>query len=347
MKMDFANLENGACVMQFKPQDVTVATVTYGKRWHLLRQVLAQVQAQGALRAVVVDNASAEDIPALAAAQFGDFVHVVRAATNTGSAGGFKLALQTAHDLPDTSLILVLDDDNKPRPDCLSNTCAFYNQEVRAQGMDNLAVQILRRAFFPDGLVQRKKNDFYGFTVMEIPVKIARRLPGYKKKPVSSVPVKCAVPLATYGGFFLHRSVLDRYGLPDERFYLYEDDHEFTSRIADGGGKIWFFTGAEIEDIDISWWNNKEKKHVTTFESLLNAGQLRAFYCLRNYTYREKARKRRVFGKLFWRMNMLGFLALLFYTAVKARRLSDFKCIYHAIQEGEKGHLGRVTLFDK
>ena len=101
MKMDFANLENGACVMQFKPQDVTVATVTYGKRWHLLRQVLAQVQAQGALRAVVVDNASAEDIPALAAAILDwqargmmrpDLVHITRE-------GGLVLGALLAADL--------------------------------------------------------------------------------------------------------------------------------------------------------------------------------------------------------------------------------------------------------
>jgi rhamnopyranosyl-N-acetylglucosaminyl-diphospho-decaprenol beta-1,3/1,4-galactofuranosyltransferase len=68
---------------------VCVVTVTYGRRWHLLKCALASARNEGADQAVVIDNGSLEDIAQLAVAEFGAFVDVVTLDRNIGSAEGF------------------------------------------------------------------------------------------------------------------------------------------------------------------------------------------------------------------------------------------------------------------
>src|ERR1035437_8383114 len=125
-----------------------VVTVTYGRRWHLLREVIAAAQAEGADEIVVIDNAAEEDIPRLVAEEFGNFVEVVRMPRNTGSAGGFKTGVERAMG-PDSDYILLLDDDNKLDRGCLAALRAGYCAELASGGVapDALAVLAFRSHF--------------------------------------------------------------------------------------------------------------------------------------------------------------------------------------------------------
>jgi GT2 family glycosyltransferase len=90
-----------------------IVTVTYGRRWSLLRQRLAAAQDEGATHAWVVDNGAQDDITMLARDEFGAFVTVVSLPRNCGSAGGFKAGLAAAS-TGSCDFILILDDDNCP-----------------------------------------------------------------------------------------------------------------------------------------------------------------------------------------------------------------------------------------
>ena len=125
------------------PSPVTVVTVTYGERRALLHQVLDALPAQGVSRAVVVDNGARWPVKDELAAAYGDFVDVVEMGRNTGSAGGFAAGIQRALETG-AEFIWLLDDDNRPVPDCLAALSAAY-QELRGQHpADLLAVLAFR-----------------------------------------------------------------------------------------------------------------------------------------------------------------------------------------------------------
>ena len=113
-------------------EKVCAVTVTYGRRWHLLRQVIASALSEGLSEIIVIDNAAQDDIAKLAAEEFGDFAYVVRMPKNTGSAGGFKAGLEQAM-ARNADYILLLDDDNKLGAGCVATLRAGYRAELAAE----------------------------------------------------------------------------------------------------------------------------------------------------------------------------------------------------------------------
>jgi glycosyltransferase involved in cell wall biosynthesis len=108
--------------------NVTAVTVTYGKRAHLLTQALDAARDEGIAHALVIDNASADDIAALLATRYGGWAHVHRLERNLGSAGGFKtgidLALQHG-----AEFLLLLDDDNVLNPGAVNQLYTALNRQ--------------------------------------------------------------------------------------------------------------------------------------------------------------------------------------------------------------------------
>jgi len=90
---------------------VTVVTISYSKRWDLLRKTLQAALEQGAERAIVVDNEADEEIAPRAADAFGDRVRTLRLEKNRGSAGAYDVGLRAAM-ADGAEFLLMLDDDN-------------------------------------------------------------------------------------------------------------------------------------------------------------------------------------------------------------------------------------------
>ena len=90
-------------------------TVTYGNRFHLLKQVIDSALAEGISKVIVVDNNSVtqsrEKLKEYEKGLNGK-IKVLYLDDNYGSAGGFKRGLEEAYNHKECEYILVLDDDN-------------------------------------------------------------------------------------------------------------------------------------------------------------------------------------------------------------------------------------------
>lgn len=328
---------------------VTVITVTYGKRWHLLRQVLTSAFNQGVKHAVIVDNASQDAILLNATTEFGDKVHVVTMSDNTGSAKGYAAGMLTALDCSSAEFFWLLDDDNCPLPHALERLLDAYKLLGRNDTNVLLSLrkdrtEYLRAALTGTSLIYRR-NAFQGFHLCDIPARFLKkirqsdpsesRLGGFMGRlvPISYAP---------YGGLFLHRNWIAKVGVPDERFYLYGDDHEYTYRILGHGGEIFLCTDSEIEDIEISW--NLQLNIVPAFFSD-SVDSLKLVYSLRNRVYFEK--KSLTDNTLIYLVNIFAYLLYLVIKSIFLKVPISFiknrlLLVCCAIKAGLSGKLGKL-----
>lgn len=320
---------------------ITVVTVTYGNRWHLLQKVLREVRTQGVREVIVVDNAAILPTYELIA-EFGDFVKIVHLPHNSGSAVGFKTGITHALE-GGAEYVLMLDDDNVPAPGSLIklvNVLADCGRQCRGP------VAVLGNRTHLQGNpadVESKKvylraASFMGFHIVDIPSKLLKRLrKWFSSSEKQSISPLMPVKVCTYGGLMFHRTLIEQIGLPREDFVLYVDDYELTHRITTSGGSIFLVTDAKIFDLDIQW--NSGKRFSNTFKAwLLGDGDMRAYYTARNLCYFEKNLQRHS-GCLRLANKGLYMCILTFFTW-RLGRHERLSLLRKAISDGESGMMG-------
>lgn len=323
---------------------VTVVTVTYGNRASQLIQSLESAFHEGVDLAVVVDNGSQNDVASILAQKFFDRVKVIQMGINTGSAQGFAEGLKTAFN-DGAEFILMLDDDNVLEAKALKTLKQGWQNNL----VGNKQADLITLGFRPDhqadvaeGLSTNRMNphpdSFFGFHIVDIPFKIWRRTPWFRRKSaMKMLPSKVLMTVAPYSGMFFHRSFLAKYGYPNPDFVLYGDDTEFSYRVTRAGGSIWLLTEARLSDLETSW--SVKKRFNFIFDGfLLGEGDYRAYYCARNQAYfEEHCRKHR---RSIRNINRLVFLFILKMIALKHGKLKRFKILLEAIKNGESAILG-------
>jgi len=156
-----------------------------------------------------------------------------------------------------------------------------------------------------------------------------------KQKSITKYKV---VPVAPYGGLFIHKNLLNKIGFPNEDLYLYADDHERTYRITQTGGRIYLVLDSLIDDLELSWYVSKNAKK-TTFSIISNSiisksNSERVYYNVRNRVFFEV--NDLVDNKIVYWINILLYLLLITLSNTK-----NIKTIIKAIKDGYKGKLGR------
>lgn len=197
----------------FDPASVAIVVVTYN-RSHLLTTLLTSICAMEPKpgRIVVIDNASDDDTTdvvesyreRLAAA--GTELVYRRLDTNTGGSGGFSAGMETAYGLG-AEWIWLMDDDVEVIPDALALLGRWTPRFRSIQG----------RRYDYDG------SPFYWqYRIaprMGIPIPFApSKFDASGYKPMNS---------GCFEGMFVHRSIVQRIGLPDPRFFIYWDDQVY------------------------------------------------------------------------------------------------------------------------
>ncbi|MGF1277171.1 glycosyltransferase [Acetobacter pasteurianus] len=277
-------------------QGTCAAIVTYGNRVHFLKQVLEGVFGAGAGHAIVVDNGTEKSVAAEIASLSEIFgasqLTIVRLPTNTGSAGGFHAAIQAAAAREDTQHVWVLDDDNRPEPASLTALAKAWN----GMGADT---QICLSSFREDKTTYKKlfktskfhgitKNSFFGFSMQTL-------LRKQKAKIWQKDGLKCLqMQMSAYGGFWFHKSWIQKVGLPDTRLFLYFDDYDFTLRITANGGQIWACQNSVLKDLELSWqvhdsalqhWLREEENFSRTYFSIRNRVYIERGFVKNKYIY--------------------------------------------------------------
>lgn len=330
-----------------RPPTVCVVTVTYGHRWHLLQPVLESLASSSADHILLVDNGCDWDVPRTATEHFGNRIQVIQTGRNKGSAGGFASGLAEAY-RSGADLIWLLDDDNLAGPDTLPRLLAAYR--YLGGTPDNALV-----AFRPQWAVQQRAvrtgqdrtvvpNRFLGFHIADAPDWFRRRALGKSAAALFGPPRFPLVPIqcAPYGGLLIHRTWVDRIGLPDERWFLYQDDAMYTHRIINQGGRILLCASAEINDTEASW--SVATRHLAPLFSP-DVEDWKLYYLVRNLVAFETLHVSRPLVHLVNRfVTIYGsfVLALLggLNPPVALRRLS---VVRHAVHHGSRGMLEPPT----
>jgi GT2 family glycosyltransferase len=330
-------------VENFDINSVTVVTVTYGDRWHMLSKLLRFTESASLIGDVVlIENGGVNSVSTQVENEVFRKVFVSSLSKNLGSACGFKLGIKAALKRK-AEYIWLLDDDNLPQETSLEVLVAAYKRIRKNFPSDQFALLSFRpdhqadiAAGVPLHRCYPRPGSFLGFHLIDIPYKIWRRTPWGKPRPSKALPDFILVPAASYSGLFCHRSVIEQIGLPNDEMVLYADDTEFTSRLTRSGGKIFLIPHSRIFDMETSW-NIKTRFSFSFVGWLCHSSDLRAFYAARNHAYIEAKNDKH---KLMHAVNRGIYLTLMTIFALINRRVARLRLLFDAIRRGESGVLG-------
>ncbi|WP_207426444.1 glycosyltransferase [Pedobacter sp. SYSU D00535] len=322
---------------------ICVVTVTYGDRWEFLRQVLKRVLGwEQVSQVIVVDNASVYSVTSAVSDLEDERVLVSRQEENLGSAGGYKKGLELASQLH-CDFVFLLDDDNLPDEDAAAKLVSLWaelpgKEELRALYClrEDRVAHIKIASGQPPSRFYLTPNNFLGFDLFRIPVNQFYKL---RDKLVKKTPFKrlAEIPYAPYGGLFFKKSLLKSIGYPDERFYLYVDDSEYTYRITKQGGTIWLVTDVKVNDIDKSQGIGYKGGPFRSI--LLDCWSFRTYYHVRNMIYFN--RREAVQNKLVFKLNKHLYLTWLKVLSRANSKDKEYQSLKKAVDDGLQGSLGR------
>jgi GT2 family glycosyltransferase len=320
-------------------------TVTYGNRFHLLKQVVDGALREGVSKVIVVDNNSVpqsrEQLKAYEHELGSDKIKVLYLDDNYGSAGGFKRGLEEAYNDDECEYILVLDDDNLILEHSMkkANHLTNYLQNLdnnfilsfyRGERADN--DRIVKEGWIKGYLA----NNFCGFNFAET---VKRKLSKNKKNSLINLFPLQPIQVTAMGGSFFHKSVLEKIGYPNEDFYLYADDHDFSYRFVKSGGHIFFCSELKLKDID-STTISDEGKNIGYFDEEFS--EFKMYYQIRNHTYFAK---NFIENKILFYGNMTIYISLHFKKIFKTPKKLFFRrysLLLRAINDGLNNRLGRI-----
>tara|TARA_B110000211_G_scaffold103163_1_gene120032 strand:- start:6052 stop:7059 length:1008 start_codon:yes stop_codon:yes gene_type:complete len=318
-----------------KQMRITAIIVTYADRFNLLKQVIDSCLKTGISDIIIVDNDSHKKSKynlKILSENHKDKIMVLWNATNLGSAKAYKQGLQEAKSRKNDNYIWLLDDDNNPRYEALGALKKYWKEKPN----DVIALlsyrpdrEQYRKAIFendPD-LVLGNKNSFYGFHLTNKFFKLF-----LKKRVSNNKKVVGEIAYAPYGGMFFHISITDSIGYPNEAYFLYSDDHDWSYRITKSNKKIHLVLKSVIDDIDTSW--SLIDKQSTVFTRIKNAPSSRVYYNVRNRMLFEK--NYLVNNKLSYKLNKLTFTIILFCFCFGKKNYKVFK---KALDHANKNYL--------
>lgn len=324
----------------------TLVTVTYGDRQVYLQQLIERALAFAEITEVIVVSNAAPNALEQLAERWPRQVRLIQLEHNTGSAYGYAVALEAAL-AGGADYIWMMDDDNAPTAAAVSILhrelarlgCLLGPERVAVLGYRATQQADIAQGIPPRYILQ-PRSSYFGFHIAQLPYKLWRRMP-WAKRP-GKRPTAISLPFAPYGGMLAHRTLFQRIGLPLKELVLYVDDTEYTRRITAGGGRLFLFTDAVIDELEESW-NIKARTRNIYETFLLGDSDFRAYYAARNQAW---------FDKNIWaaspglhRLNRSIFLVLLRLVARFRNTRARLALIEQAIHDGENGVLGMSKTF--
>ena len=140
---------------------------------------------------------------------------------NLGSSGGQYTGFKTAYDMG-FNWIWTMDDDVVPKPDCLELLLdGFDENTIRTP----LRLTVDGKPFMNDAISYNLKNPFRSIW-NDV----------YSEKNLKD-EITDAIGI-TFEGPLIHRSVIEKIGLPEKKFFIYGDDTEYFIRAWKAGFRI-------------------------------------------------------------------------------------------------------------
>ena len=261
-------------------QSVCAVVVTYNRK-ELLGGCLEAICAQSypVDRILVIDNASTdgtrEFLQARSYDASGRIEHVLLPENGGGAAGfheGFKRALATGADW-----IWAMDDDGVPEVHCLEH---LLNVGGLAETAQFLGPLVLGREEIDDPATDLLA--FHGGVEQDGELKLLQSRSDVERYAQAGVLRGYA---CTFNGVLIHRSVVQRIGLPDARFFIWGDEWDYLMRARELEITVTTVTPALYwHPVDRS---KREQIKVAglRYEVPCAADKARSYLLVRNYAY--------------------------------------------------------------
>ena len=206
-------------------ETVAAVVVTYNRSRLLLECMAALLgQTHPLDRIILVDNASNDGtLEALEAAGYlrHPAVDLVRLPRNTGGAGGFHEGLKRAMEVG-VDWMWIMDDDAEPFPDALEKMLPAFSRPGIG-GVANLTL----------GLDGRPQLEHRGW------LRLCGLTPrAHQAIDESRLEEEMEISFASFVGLAVHRTAVERIGLPRRELFIKGDDLEYCLRLADLGPLI-------------------------------------------------------------------------------------------------------------
>ena len=189
-----------------------------------LRALAAQTRPPD--RVLVVDNASTDGTREMLARRYPD-LDVLGLAENRGGAGGFAAGMARAH-AGGAAATWIMDDDTIPAAAALEQLLAGAEAPLEPRPL--LLASVAR---WEDGRLH------------------PMNLPGIERERFGDFVAAAAcglLPLrvTTFVSLLVLRETVERFGLPDARFFIWSDDLDYTGRVTRGGGGAYLVAASEV-----------------------------------------------------------------------------------------------------
>ena len=326
---------------------ISALTVTYGDRRKYLEIVLRYIEDCKEIDEIfVVGNGALYDLDEFIRQNGFTKSSCVVYNENKGSAFAFAEGLKHLTSKNSNAFVFILDDDNLPKGNALNSLIHSWDQFSNQFEKDQIMLASLRkdRSYLvnvasgaPERFCFPQSNAFLGFDISRVFDIISWKLfPRSKYRGEHPNKDFIKIPMAPYGGLFFHLSVLQKIGYPNEAFFVYVDDFDFTYRLTKLNGSIFLIPKAEIEDLDESWLNKTRQGFLQS--RYFQQNDFRAYLSVRNFTFFVKHNLVKKVG--LFNINRRIYLIYLFIISLFSKRIPQYKLIKTAVNDGMQDNLG-------
>lgn len=319
-------------------QKVGVVALTYGDRFNYIsKSITATIELEHVAKMVVVTNGVDDSIlfklNEISQKQSKLIIHDL--GYNSGSAKGFKEGITRILE-ENIEFIWLIDDDNLLQQDALNQLLKHWkllNHENKP--LFSLLSYRPDRSNYRDAIQSARpyamlgpKDSFMGFHLLK---KIENLFA--KQRAINESIRTGKVAVAPYGGMFFRKELIEIIGLPDESFFLYADDHDFSYRITKSGGEIILILDSVLLDLEKSFHLAKQKRILKTRFFATDSKDV-IFYSVRNNVYFER---HFIKNRIIYNSNKLVYLIILFFIMLsKPSEIWKFSLILKAIHASKK-----------
>ncbi|NVJ47624.1 MAG: glycosyltransferase [Cytophagia bacterium] len=327
-------------------QKVCAVILTYKDRINYVKEVSNALFEQGVSQIILVANGTPEG--RLKELEPDQRITTIALSQNFGSGKGYRVGIEAAMN-SSCDFLWLLDDDNRPAPDCLRVLWQNWAHFVKTTPADQLALSCYRDDQFDNRelnvygnklFLQPRLNSYHGFHIKRILKLIYERIIEQPAKYVTDLSGKAVVyesDGAFFGGLFVHRTLIQKISLPNDHYFVYVDDLEYTHRIIEEGGKIKMICDAKIHGLD--WSIPFQCRTSKLYHSTLDYVQpFRTYYCARNIE--DFTRNNFVSNKLLYYFNLTLFVMTIGTMALLRGRLGHYKLLLSGIKDSWMGKFG-------
>ncbi|WP_019037498.1 glycosyltransferase [Psychroflexus tropicus] len=264
----------------------TAVIVSYGDRSNYFTKVLLALNESDKIDKIIfVNNAISKESRISLESLKIEKLKILNQGKNTGSAKGYKDGILKALNI-NSDFIWLLDDDNLPENQALD--VLYQNwQLLSKQYKKDIALLSYRpdRNIFKKAIELNKPNLMLGPNNSFLGINFFHKLKGLvtksKKNKLTKTDVG-KVDVAPYGGLFFRSSLIETIGLPDEDFFLYGDDYDFSYRITQKGDGIFLILKSVVNDLEKSFHLKGKKVNIISNRFINTNSKIKIFYSVRN-----------------------------------------------------------------